>query len=140
MHFDENNQVIKLCAEGMGKEMQGNNEDASRLFLQAWELAANNFEKFTAAHFVARQQDSVEGKLEWDIIALDFALKVNDESVMGSYPSLYLNIGKGYEDLGDMDNAGKFYQSALSYTHLLPENEYGNMIKGGIENAIQRVS
>lgn len=61
--------------------------------------AADDFEKFTAAHYVARHQKSVEDKLNWDETALAFTLKINDRNMRTSYPSLYLNIAKCYEDL-----------------------------------------
>lgn len=139
MEFDPSNNVIKLCAQGMDMETKGLTEEASKLFLQAWNEATNDFEKFTAAHYVARHQKSATDKLKWDEIALQFGLKINDEAVKGSYPSLYLNIAKCYEDLNDFDNAKKNYQLALSFTNLLPHNGYGNMIKGGITKGIERV-
>lgn len=139
MQFDPDNNVIKRCAQGMDMEARGLTDEASKLFLQAWNEATNDFEKFTAAHYVARHQKSVEDKLKWDETALHFALKINDETVKGSYPSLYLNIAKCYEDLSDFNNARKHYQLALSFTNLLPGNGYGDMIKGGIKNGIERV-
>jgi rifampin ADP-ribosylating transferase len=42
-------------------------------------------------------------------------LEVNDDSVKSAFPSLYLNIAKCYEDLGDNDNAKKNRQLATSY-------------------------
>lgn len=139
MEFDPNNKLIKLCVRGMEMETKGLPEEASKLFLQAWNEATNNFEKFTAAHYVARHQKSVADKLKWDKIALQFGLKINDETVKGSYPSLYLNIAKCYEDLKDFDNAKINYQLALSFTNLLPDDGYGNMIKGGITKGIERI-
>lgn len=139
MQFDPDNNVVKLCAQGMDMEGKGNQEEASNLFLQAWNEATNDFEKFTAAHYVARHQKSVADKLKWDETALQIALKVNDTTIKGAYPSLYLNIAKCYEDLKDFDNARKNYQLALSYSNLLPDSGYGNMIKGGIMNGIERV-
>jgi rifampin ADP-ribosylating transferase len=139
MQFDPNNNVVNLCAQGMDMEGKGKPEDASRLFLQAWNEATNDFEKFTAAHYVARHQKSIADKLKWDETALQLALKINNDTVKGIFPSLYLNIAKCYEDLNDFDNARKNYQLALSFTNLLPDNGYGNMIKGGIMNGIARV-
>ena len=139
MNFDPNNNVVKLCARGMEMETKGLPGEASKLFLQAWDEATNDFEKFTAAHYVARHQKTVTDKLKWDEIALQFGLKINDEAVRGSYPSLYLNIAKCYEDLNDFDKAKKNYQLALSFTNLLPDNGYGNMIKGGITKGMERV-
>ncbi len=71
MQFDPNNNVVKLCAEGMSLEGQGKKEDAKNLFHQAWNGAVNNFEKFTAAHYVARHQETVEDKLKWDETAFN---------------------------------------------------------------------
>jgi hypothetical protein len=139
MQFDPNNNVVKLCTQGMDMEGEGKPEDASRLFLQAWNEATNDFEKFTAAHYVARHQKNIADKLKWDETALQLALKINNDTVKGFFPSLYLNIAKCYEDLNDFDNARKNYQIALSFTNLLPDSGYGNMIKGGIINGIARV-
>src|SRR5215213_5721057 len=115
MEFNPNNHVIKLCVEAMGMEEKDKPEEASRLFLQAWNEATNDFEKFTAAYFVARHQKNVSDKLKWLETALHFALKINDDAVKGAYPSLYLNIAKCYEDLNDTDNAKKNYELADSF-------------------------
>ncbi|MEO8112195.1 MAG: tetratricopeptide repeat protein [Ginsengibacter sp.] len=66
-------------------------------------------------------------------------MKIDDETVKGTLPSLYLNIGKCYEDLGDFKNAKSNYQAALSFTNSLPDNGYGNMIQAGITNGLIRV-
>jgi rifampin ADP-ribosylating transferase len=140
MEFDSNNNVVKLCAQGMDMEGKGKPEEASRLFLQAWNEATNDFEKFTASHYVARHQKNVSEKLKWDETALQLALKINNDTVKGAFPSLYLNIAKCYEDLNDLDNAKKNYDLALLFANVLPDNGYGNMIKGGIKNGIERVT
>jgi tetratricopeptide (TPR) repeat protein len=139
MQFDTNNKVVKLCTEGMELEGQGKKQEALKLFQQAWDEASNDFEKFTAAHYVARHQENIQDKLKWDETALQLALKINDDTVRGAYPSLYLNIAKCYEDLNDFTSAIKNYKLALSFIDLLPDNGYGNMIKGGIINGIERV-
>jgi tetratricopeptide (TPR) repeat protein len=140
MEIDPNNNVVKLCIQGMALEGQGKPEEASKFFIKAWNDAANDFERFTAAHYVARHQKSVADKLEWDETALQLALKINDNSVKDTFPSLYLNIAKCYEDLNDFDNAKTNYELALSFTDALPDNGYGNMIKGGIAKGIKRVT
>ena len=109
MEFSPNNPVIKLCIAGMGMEDQGKPEEASKLFLQAWNESTNDFEKFTAAHYVARHQENTPDKLKWFETALKYALKINNVTVSGAFPSLYSNIAKCYEELGDTDNAKKNY-------------------------------
>lgn len=140
MLFDPDNNVVKLCAQGMNLEGKGKLKDANRLFLQAWKEATNDFEKFTAAHYVARYQKSVEEKLKWDETALQLAFKIDDDTIKETYPSLYLNIAKCYEELNDFVNAKKNYQLALSFTNKLPDNGYGDMIIEGIKNGIKRVT
>jgi tetratricopeptide (TPR) repeat protein len=115
MEFNPNNYIIKLCLKGMAMEDSGKPEEASRLFLQAWNESTNDFEKFTAAYYVARHQKNIPDKLKWLETALQFALKINDDAIKGAFPSLYLNIAKCYEDLGDLENAKKNNELAVSF-------------------------
>jgi tetratricopeptide (TPR) repeat protein len=107
MEFSPFNNVVKLCLQGMEMEESAKTEEALQLFLQAWDEATNDFEKFLAAHYIARCQKDVSNNLKWLEIALKFALKTNDDSVKSAFPSLYFNIAKCYENLGDLENAKK---------------------------------
>ncbi|HTF16745.1 MAG TPA: hypothetical protein VK658_01665 [Chryseolinea sp.] len=140
MQFDPDNHVVKLCAQGMDSEGEGKADEASRLFLQAWNEATNDFDRAIAAHYVARHQNTVADKLTWDETALSFALKVDDDKMKGGLPSLYLNVAKCYEDLKDFDSAKTNYQLALSFSSALLDDGYGKMIKSGIASGIDRVS
>lgn len=140
MQFDSDNPIIKLCAEGMLMEGRGEAARAAELFQQAWETAESDFEKFTAAHYVARHQPNAAQKLAWDQTALDFALKVNDETVKGAYPSLYLNIAKGCEDTGQAAEARKNYETAQVHAVHLNDDGYGNMIRAGILKGLERTA
>ncbi len=140
MQFDPENHIVKLCAQGMTLEGEGRNEDASRLFHQAWDEASNDLEKFIAAHYIARHQANIPDKLKWDETALNHALNVDDKQLNSTYPSLYLNIAKCYEDMKDVDNARKNYQLAHSFANALPDDGYGNMIRSGIAKGIERIS
>ena len=122
MEFSPFNRVVKLCLQGMDMEEKDNSEQTSKLFLQAWNEATNDFEKFTAAYYVARHQKNVRDKLKWLETALQFALKTNNESVKGAFPSLYSNIAKCYEDLNYLDNAKKNYELATSFTDKPSDN------------------
>lgn len=101
MEFDQNNNVVQLCAKGMDLEGQGKSEEANHHFKEAWRIAPTDFEKFTAAHYAARHQITISDKLTWDEVALKYALQINDETAKGVLTSLYLNIGKCFEDLSD---------------------------------------
>jgi len=140
MQFDQNNHVVKLCAKGMEYEAEQKPEEAYASFLKAWEGAITDSEKFTAAHYVARHQKTVQDKLAWDVKALEFALKVDDPGMTAMYPSLYLNIAKCHEDLHDPVNAKMNYETAWSFTDHLPDNGYGKMIRSGIMKGLERVT
>jgi len=83
--------------------------------MQGWNEATNDFEKYLAAHYIARHQITVADKLKWLDTALTFALKVNDDGVTSALPSLYLNISKCYEDLGYAEKAKEHFDLAVSY-------------------------
>jgi rifampin ADP-ribosylating transferase len=114
MEFSPSNPVVKLCLQGMNMEDTGNAEDAHKLFLQAWNEATNNFEKFLAAHYVARHQKTVSDKLNWLETTLRFALKVNDNTVKSAFPALYFNIAKCYGDLNEPGKAKEYTDLAIS--------------------------
>lgn len=140
MFFDPENPINKLCAEGMEREGEGNNAAAAELFQQAWNAASNALEKCTAAHYVARHQQSVADKLKWDQTALEFALQVENPEVKGMYPSLYLNVGKGFEDLNRNEEAKNTYETALNFVSFLGDDGYGKLITRGIQSGLERVS
>lgn len=113
--FDPNNVVIKLCMMGMNLEDSGNIEDAATMFNKAWHEATDDYERFIAAYHLARQQKSITDKLKWMETSLQCALNVNDDNVESAYQTLYLNIAKCYEELGDSDNAKRNYELSNSY-------------------------
>lgn len=115
MEFNPNNPVVKRCIQGMAMEEKGHPEEANRLYLQAWNEATNDMEKFLAAYFVARHQRQVSGKLKWLETALQFALKINDETVKAAFPGLYADLARCYEELGDSDTAKKYGELAKEF-------------------------
>lgn len=115
MEFNPNSNVIQRCVQAMDMEEKGKPEEAGKIFLQAWDEAANDFEKYITAYFVARHQENISGKLKWLETALQFALKINNDNVKSAFPSLYLNIARCYESLGDIDNAKKNHELSVSF-------------------------
>lgn len=140
MQFDTENHIIKLCIEGMEMEGHGKHEEAKNIFMKAWEESTNDFEKYTSAHYVARHQNTISDKLKWDETALECALKIPGDTIKNSLPSLYLNIAKCYEDLNDFKHAQLNYKEAHSYITYLSEDNYGSMIKNGIQKGLERTS
>lgn len=115
MEFSANNNVVRRCLQGMGMEEKGEPEEARILFLQAWSEATYDFEKFIAAHYVARYQKDVSDRLKWLERALHFALKVNDDSVKSAFPSLYSDIARCYEGLGAPEKAKENHELAAAF-------------------------
>lgn len=123
MEFNPNNNIIKLCMQGMAMEEQGKTEEACNFFMQAWNNATNDFEKFIAAYFVARNKSEVADKLKWNETSLEYALKINDDSVKGAFASLYTNIAWCYEALGDNDKAKKYQALAEPFITAQPSDK-----------------
>jgi hypothetical protein len=115
MEFNPANNIVKLCLRGMSMEDGSKPAEALFFFMQAWNEAANDFEKFLGAHYLARQQKNVADKLQWYETALQHALQVNDDGVKSAFPALYTNIAKCHEDLGDLTNAQTNHDLAASF-------------------------
>ncbi len=112
MEFDPKNPIVKLCLQGMAMEEQTKSEEAGKLFSDAWSQSTTDHDKFIAAFYVSRYQKNVTDKLKWHQTTLDLGLKLNDGSVKAALPSLYLSIGKLYDDLGDYINSAANYKLA----------------------------
>ena len=115
MEFDPTNNVVKLCLQGMIMEEKGKPEEAYSKFLQGWNEASNDFEKFIAAYYVARHQENARDQIKWLQTTLQLALKLNDHAVKAAFPFLYSSIAKCYVDLGDLDNAKKNQDLATGF-------------------------
>ncbi|HSJ57732.1 MAG TPA: hypothetical protein VLC95_11160 [Anaerolineae bacterium] len=117
--IDIDNPVIQLCLAGARAEFEGNPAQAHCLYLQAWDIARDDYEACIAAHYMARHQDSVQEVLRWNQEALARAEAVGDARVEAFYPSLYLNLGHSYELTGNRAEAEHYYAlaSALGFEH-----------------------
>jgi hypothetical protein len=124
----------------MQREQEGRHEEALRLFMLAWDQSKNAFERSIAAHYVARHQTTPEQVLHWNQESLTNADAVGDDRVHGFYPSLYLNMGKSHEDLGNLKDARRFYALAADRMGCLPESPYGDLVRRGVANGMQRTS
>ena len=138
MQFDSNNKVVKLCADGMQAEVEGKIAEAHSLFQQAWDIASDDFEAFIAAHYLARNQPDPNDVLKWNLEALNRANKIKGEEIGSHYPSLYLNIGKSYENLNDMKSANENYALAADCSSSLLPGKYSDMIRMGIAGGLKR--
>ena len=139
MPIDPGNPVVKLCADGMSAEAEGRADEAKALFEQAWEAAADDYERCIAAHYLARHQDGPEQTLRWNAECLRYADLVGDERVAGFYPSLYLNMAHSHEQLGDPRKAEECYRVAEEHFSALPDGPYGDMVRDGVARGLERL-
>jgi tetratricopeptide (TPR) repeat protein len=118
--MDLDNPVIKLCMEGTHAEYDGRYEEAFTLYRQAWDASKDDFEACVAAHYVARSQENPKDILYWNLESLNRANAVKDERVKDFYPSLFLNLGRSYELIGNQPEAQRYYDLAaeLGVVHL----------------------
>ncbi len=110
--MEPTNPVIQLCIQGALAEFEHRIDDARALYQLAWESHADDYEACIAAHYLARFQDTPEETLRWNQLALEHANAANDERVEEFYPSLYLNLGRSHEILGDKGEAQRYYALA----------------------------
>jgi hypothetical protein len=109
---DTSSPVIQLCIQGTQAEFQRRLEEAKALYAQAWEQAGTDLERCIAAHYMARFQETPEARLHWNQEALSRANAVEEAQVKDFYPSLYLNLGQSYEQLGYQPEADHYYALA----------------------------
>jgi tetratricopeptide (TPR) repeat protein len=137
--MDSNNPVVKLCVQGMEEESRGNDEKAAELFEKAWKQSTDDFDRCIAAHYVARHQSNDALALQWNEEAMDRAQWVGDGRVTQFLPSLYLNLGKSHEDLGNLDEARRNYEYAAAKLPGVPSGAYRDIIEDGIRRGQRRV-
>lgn len=140
--IDADNPVVKLCAAGIEAEMQGRHEAAQALYRQAWEVRADDYEACIAAHYLARQQETLAAALHWNQAALDHALDhalaAPPEQIAGFLPSLYLNLGWSHEVLSDVGSARACYIEGGKRLANLPPGSYTDIVRDGLMRGLER--
>jgi hypothetical protein len=140
--IDPENPVVRLCAEGIGAEGQGRHEDAAALYREAWAIHTNDYEACIAAHYLAREQETLQESLKWNRLALDHALVVAQDGtadpIAGFLPSLYLNLGWSHEVLGDPVTARACYLEGAARVAGLPAGAYTDVVRDGIARGLER--
>ena len=140
MNIDPDNPIVRLCAQGIAAEGEGRDVDAMRLYQEAWDKHSSDYEACIAAHYLARYQETPEEILAWNERALQYAMAVQDGSVGGFYPSLYLNMGKSYEDIGRMEEALQYYRLAEERSVILPGSPYADVVQKALKRALSRMN
>ncbi|MFG1896809.1 tetratricopeptide repeat protein [Micromonospora zamorensis] len=132
---------------------QGQREAARGLFAQIWdEIGGEQGDPLhvcVLAHSMADVQDDAHQELIWDQRALAAADLLTDDrvaqagvpmSVAGLYPSLHLNLGECYRKLGDLGRARECLQRAQAGIGALGDDDYAQLIKGGLDRLAQQLT
>jgi len=134
--------VLTLVQRGMRAESRGDPDEALSLFTQAWAVAADDYDRCVAAHFLARHQPTPEDNRRWNEEALRWADAVaatDPERVRSFYPSLHLNVGYAWEVLARPEMARRYYVLAAAGLADLPDGPYGDMIRRGVAEGLRRL-
>ncbi len=112
--MDLNRPVVALCMAGIHAEFERRLDDAREFYAQAWRSAADDYDKAIAGHYVAHlTTDPVEG-LRWNQVALAHAERGDPEMVKELLPSLYVNLGRSFEQVGEEVESARYYALAAS--------------------------
>ncbi|WP_027644954.1 hypothetical protein [Salinispora oceanensis] len=103
----------------------------------------------TLAHYLADLQDTTRAELEWDERALAAAGDLTDEraqryddawQVRLLLPSLHLNLADDHRRLGNPARAREHLAQARSLVTQLPDDQYGGMIRSGLEHVSEALA
>ncbi|RKN21457.1 tetratricopeptide repeat protein [Micromonospora musae] len=132
---------------------QGRRAAARDVFTQIWdEIGGEQGDPLhvcVLAHSMADVQDDVHQELAWDLRALAAADLLTDARVTqagvtlpvaGLYPSLHLNLAECYRKLGDLDRAREYLQRAQAGIGALGDDEYAQLIRGGLDRVAQQLA
>lgn len=94
------------------------------------------------AHYLADLQESVVDELAWDERAMAAVTTLSDERVRRFHdsmqvraflPSLHLNLADAHRRAGNPAEARPHLAAAVAGLDALPDDEYGSMIRTGVE-------
>jgi len=144
--------IMARIGEGIALRERGERGAARDLFAQVWsEIGGDNgdpLHRCALAHSMADVQHDMHEELAWDLRALAAAHLLTDEraarggvavSVAGFYPSLHLNLGECYRELGELDRANEHLDRGRAAVVALGNDGYGRMIKGGLDRLADRL-
>ena len=115
MKFSPQNEIVRLCIQGMRLEEGGHAEEARAMLFRAWNEASDDHERFLAAYHMSRLEKDPAGELEWLQIALQLASQVDDAVVRAAFPLLHSRMAECHESLNDLDAAGRHRELATSF-------------------------
>ncbi|MGI5219964.1 hypothetical protein [Nocardia sp. CA-290969] len=130
----------------------GQREEARLMLAALWDEIGGEdgdaLHRCTLAHTMADAQDDVGAELVWDQRALAAVALVTDAqltqagvamSAVALYPSLHLNLSDCYRKLGDLVRAREHLAHAQATIGALGDDDYGRLIKDGLERLTEQL-
>lgn len=103
-------------------------------------LVERPYQAAAVAHMYALIVDDPHQKLQVNENALRFAESVPDDGFPPPLrATLYANIGYSHRELGDPDEARAWYLRAQQAADALDDDDYGRMMRAGIDNELRNL-
>lgn len=135
--------VLDRIFEALNLFNTGRRSEAREAFAAIWteiEAEGDPFHQCVLSHYMADAQDDPLDELTCDKRALAAADRIVKErpdtaglSVLSMYPSLHVNLADVMHRTGDISGARKHLQLAQQASDALADDNYGRMIRSGIE-------
>src|SRR5512143_2956472 len=78
--MDTNSRTTQLCIAGTQAEYARRLDDARRLYREAWDAAADDYDACVAAHYVAHLEQDPAQALRWNLEALSRAQRAPERT------------------------------------------------------------
>ncbi|WP_433077357.1 hypothetical protein ACQP1P_34295 [Dactylosporangium sp. CA-052675] len=124
----------------VGAAMRLDRAEARDALAALWDETEDPLPRCAIAHHAADRQDDAEAELAWDERALEAAAGLPAEQRDSFLPSLHLNLGDVHRRLHHVEAAREHLAAARANAHHLAQDEYGAMIRGGIENLARKLA
>ncbi|MBT9256504.1 hypothetical protein KMZ32_13825 [Phycicoccus sp. MAQZ13P-2] len=134
---------------GVTQALGGEREAGRARMLAAWEGtgSGDHAHRCVLAHYLADLEPELVDEVAWDEVALrehahladDALAPVGIPSAAALAPSLHLNLGDGYRRQGRVVEARRELEAAETAAHLLGDDGYGELLRGGIERLRARL-
>jgi hypothetical protein len=144
--------TLLRIGEAVQLSHQGERATATLLFAEIWDEIGGEqgdpLHRCTLAHAIADVQDDACDELLWDQRALAAADLLTDTrlaqagvplTAAGLYPSLHLNLSECYRKLRDLDRARQHLRHAQAAIGALGDDDYGHMIRSGLDRIAERL-
>ena len=143
---------MTAMAKAVEQGRAGDKAAARQALHDLWETVGEQgdpLHRCSIAHYAADVQESVTDELMWDERALAAVTGLTDErarefrdslQVRAFLPSLHLNLADAHRRAGNATEARHHLAAATATVDILPDNEYGQMIRAGIERNLAALS